>query len=437
MTTLAPPAIIGDLDNDGIDDLAIGSNKDNDGGSDRGAVWILFMDSNDQVKSHQKISDTQGNFNNQLDNGDRFGISIAPLGDLNGDGIEDIAVGSLYDDDGGTNHGAVYILFLDTNGTVKSHQKISDTQGGFNGALSAILFGVGVRNIGDFNKDGITDITVSSPTDNDGGSQRGSFWILYLDTNGTVKGHTKISDTQGGFTGNLDDNDQFGRTPIAIGDLDGDGVTDIATGTTLDDDGGTNYGAVYILFMNANGSVKSHQKISATQGGFTGDLSGSTLTFGLYLASLDDIDGDNVPDILVCASNDNDGGPKRGAFWLLFLNSNGTVKNHQKISNTNGGFIGNLDDNDLFGADAAVQKTDDCSFKIYTRAAADDDGGVNRGALWVLNTAKSPNLSFSSQADVCASDTIFNIEGAQPLNGNFTGPGVRHCQLLSDQTEGR
>ena len=41
-----------------------------------------------------------------LNNGDRFGYSIANIGDLDGDGIGDLAVGAAYDDgDGGTNHG--------------------------------------------------------------------------------------------------------------------------------------------------------------------------------------------------------------------------------------------------------------------------------------------------------------------------------------------
>ncbi len=87
------------------------------------------------VLSHQKISDTQGNFGGVLDNSDNFGWSVASLGDLDGDGVGDLAVGAIRDDDGGLGRGAVWVLFLNTNGTVKSHQKISDTQGSFTGSL--------------------------------------------------------------------------------------------------------------------------------------------------------------------------------------------------------------------------------------------------------------------------------------------------------------
>ncbi|MCZ6612923.1 MAG: hypothetical protein O6941_09835, partial [Planctomycetota bacterium] len=66
--------------------------------------WIL---------SHQKISDTQGGFDGILDSGDNFGSSVASLGDLDGDGVGDLAVGAQGDGDGGNNHGAVWILFLD------------------------------------------------------------------------------------------------------------------------------------------------------------------------------------------------------------------------------------------------------------------------------------------------------------------------------------
>ena len=52
------------------------------------------------------------------------------------------------------------------------------------------------------------------------------------------------------FDGNLSDGDQFGRAVADIGDLDGDNINDITVGAPLDDDGGTNRGAVWLLFMD-------------------------------------------------------------------------------------------------------------------------------------------------------------------------------------------
>ena len=81
----------------------------------------------------QKVSFTQGGFGGFLEDNDNFGVSVAELGDLDGDGIGDVAVGAALDDDGGPGRGAVWIVFLNTDGTVKAEQKISDTQGGFTG----------------------------------------------------------------------------------------------------------------------------------------------------------------------------------------------------------------------------------------------------------------------------------------------------------------
>ncbi len=64
------------------------------------------------VLSHQKISSTQGGFTGVPDDGDSFCVS-ASLGGLDGDGVGDLAVGAYTDDDGGTNRGAVWELFLD------------------------------------------------------------------------------------------------------------------------------------------------------------------------------------------------------------------------------------------------------------------------------------------------------------------------------------
>ena len=63
----------------------------------------------------------------------------------------------------------------------------------------------------------------------------------------------KISNVQGGFAGELSDGDFFGHSVADLGDIDGDGIGDLAVSAHLDDDGGENRGAVWILFMNKEG----------------------------------------------------------------------------------------------------------------------------------------------------------------------------------------
>ncbi|MCH7638176.1 MAG: FG-GAP repeat protein [Bacteroidetes bacterium] len=384
-------AAVGDLDGDGTEDIAVGAVQDEDGGPFRGAVWILFLNANGTVKSHQKISDTEGGFTGTLDDFDFFGGSVAGVGDLDGDGTQDIAVGAVGDDDGPLfNVGAVWVLFLNTNGTVKSHQKISATAGGFTGTLDGgDLFGTSVAGLGDLDGDGIQDIAVGAQSDDDGGlppdANRGAVWVLFLNTNGTVKSHQKISDTEGGFTGTLEDLDHFGGSVAAVGDLDGDGTQDIVVGAFGDDDGVDDSGAVWVLFLNTNGTVDSHQKISNTEGGFTGTLD-QLEVFGISVAGVGDLDGDGTQDIVVGADGDNDGGSKRGAVWVLFLNADGTVDSHQKISDTEGGFTGTLDNIDFFGHSVAGLGDLDGDGTQDTAVGAhlDDDGGDGRGAVWVL-----------------------------------------------------
>ena len=381
------------------------------------------------VDSTQKISDTSGNFNDSLNAGDQFGSAITNLGDLESDGVIDLAMGSPYDDDNGTDKGAIWVLFMDSNGQVDLKQKIADSQGGFTGGLDDNdRFGSAVTAMGDLNNDGIPELAVGAPLDDDGGTDRGAVWILYLNAAGNVISSQKISANSAGFSESLDDNDQFGNALANIGDLNNDGINDLAVGVQQDDDGGSNRGAVWILYLNADGSVNNQQKISSTEGDFNGSLENGD-QFGSAVANAGDLDGNGVTDLVVGANGDDDGGTDRGAIWLLYMNPDGTVNTHQKISQTEGNFTGFLGSGDQFGNAIANlgDLNNDGVNEFAVGALSSDDGGVDRGAVWILFMKASGEVLSTSKL----SDTSGNFDGVL-TDGNQFGSAIANIGDLDD-----
>jgi hypothetical protein len=168
--------------------------------------------------------------------------------------VADLAVGASLDNDGGAGaQGALWILFLNADGTVKAEQKINEISGGFGGVLDpGDNFAFSLSSWGDLDGDGVGDLAVSAPLDDDGGADLGALWILFLKADGTVKFEQKISATEGAFGGLLDPNDHFGVSVACLDDLDGDGNADLVASANLDDDGGADQGALWVLFLEGD-----------------------------------------------------------------------------------------------------------------------------------------------------------------------------------------
>ncbi len=334
-------ANIGDLDLDGVNDLAVGSKRDHAGGTDRGAVYILFMNTDGSVKSTAKIDHTTTN-GPTLRNVDRFGDSIANMGDLNGDGINDLAVGAANDDTksngsfGGANWdaGAVHILFLNRDGSLaRATAVINDFT--TNGPVLAKedAFGGSVANMGDLDGNGYDDLAASAMKDH--ANDRGAVHILFMDENG---GLAKATETIDGTTTNgptLGNGYWFGGSVANIGDFDGNGVDDLAVGANLCCGGAEDKGAIYILFMDedpGNGLAKATVAIDDTT------TNGPTLSdndrFGNAVANMGDMDGNGVNDLAVGARLDDEGGASSGAVHILFMNSDGSVEETIEINSS-------------------------------------------------------------------------------------------------------
>ena len=300
-----------DMDGDGVPDLAVGAYGDND---NRGAIHVLFMNTNGTVKSSQKIGHQTGG-GPTLAGGDRFGSGVSSFGDLDGDGITDLISGAEFDSSQGYIRGAAYVLLMNSNGTVKSSQKIASQLGGGPTLSDRDGFGRSVAALGDLDGDGVTDVAVGADRDKTGGDYVGALHVLLLNSNGTVKSSIKVADQTNGGP-DLDEYDRFGKSMSAVGDLDGDGLTDLAVGA----DGGGNCfycGATHLLLMNSNGTVKSEHEISNQVGG--GPTLQNDNRFGSSISPLGDLDGDGITDLGVGAIGESTGGPVRGGLHVLFL----------------------------------------------------------------------------------------------------------------------
>jgi hypothetical protein len=225
---------------------------------------------------------------------------------------------------------------LRADGTVRETASILPlaTTGNMPDIGQALDFGYSMSAVPDLDGDGVPDLAVGAVGTPRGGYARGAVWIVLLRRDGTVKAATVISAPDGGDIGPVDNGDQFGSVAW-LGDLDGDGISDLAVGSLGDDHPVTNAGSVRILFLNRDGTVRSYRKIEAGASGLSAP-SDPYAGFGGRVVALDDLDGDDIPELVVSAARASEGG-EAGAAWILFLRRNGTVRVATRLSAFAGG----------------------------------------------------------------------------------------------------
>jgi len=435
-----------DLDGDGTADLAVGATDDDAGGTNKGAVHLLFMNSDGSVKRTVEINDSTAN-GPQLTEYDNFGGSVAAVGDIDGDGTPDLAAGAIFDTSDILSEGAVHLLFMNSDGTVKSTAEINST----NGPQLELSdhFGSSLAAVGDLNRDGTPDLAAGAffTYDEIRNENIGAVHIMLLSSTGTVKQSTKIdASTPNGPS--LANGDLFGSSLAAVGDLDGDGAVDLATGAP-----GNARGAVHIMLLTSTGTVKQSTKIDAST------PNGPSLTngyrFGSSLAAVGDLDGDGTADLAAGASGVNTQGVSvAGAVHLLLLTSTGTVKQSTEIEASNIGSQPPVARGDRFGSSlAAVGDINrDGIGDMAVGAPGDDEGATNAGAVHLLlltstgtakqdvkidaSTANGPQLvahdefgsSLAAVGDLDGDGTADLAAGAP---GHPTKPGAAHLLFMN------
>ena len=416
-------ASLGDLSGDGIT-VAVGAVGDDAGGTNRGAIYLLNLNASGSLSQLLTTidSDTTPDTLSLADNY-TFGTSVVDLGDLDGpagvdvdvngatvnfNGARTVAVGGGEDDAGFAN-GVVRLLTLDHNGTILKVKTIDEgtTLVGTTTTLGLVtrdnLFGRSLANLGDLDGDGkgltlaVGDIYGNSTT------RKGALYLLNLNAGGGILSSTRIADgstfTDGTTIFTLADGDNFGRSVANLGDLDGSGsgATTVAVGAWGDDARGTNRGAVYLLNLNSTGGIVGVVKIDDTTPLADSTTDAFTLRnddlFGTSVANLGDLDGSGsgATTVAVGAWRDSTGGganARRGALYLLNLNSAGGVVGVVKIDDTATLTNGTTDaftlaNSDWFGASVTgVDFNNDAAVDALLVGAI---GASNRGAVHVLH----------------------------------------------------
>lgn len=321
---------LGDLNGDGTEDLAISAPLDDDGGTNRGAVYIVFLEVDYSVQSFQKISHLQGNFGSGLGNIDIFGSSLASLGDLDGDGVPDLAVGTQWDDDGGSNSGAVYILYLNRDGTVKSKAKISRATAPQIGIQTNSNFGfslaVGAQTATQ------TELVIGARGHDARLNDSGAVYFVTIDNAGSVLASQLIDDRTEGLEAVFVAGDNFGDTVETIGDVDDNGTLDLAvmSNAVYSNTDPSRTGVIHLILLNSNKTVSKVVSLDGTNS-LLAPYVVSRGDFGAAIEALGDLDGDGVEDLAVGIPDTYNGGDPDGVLLFLYLNSNATLKSLEAV----------------------------------------------------------------------------------------------------------
>jgi len=250
---------IGDLDSDGVIDLATIKFSDDSNEANVGSVLILFMNNDGSVKSTKEIvmdgtsAGLNGCIANDSTNRDTGSLEqLAFVGDLDGDGEPTIALGANSNDHPIANSGAVYMLELNSDGTVDNCVLITEDSNGFDPAIGVYRqSGEGqAANFGwpviatDLNGDGQNELIVGATSDDDNFTD---LWVLFLTTTGAVSSHPATP-----ISGNTD----IGMdTAEYISDGKSISGTKIMVTNENDGDGG---GSVFIVNLSSTGSFVSN-----------------------------------------------------------------------------------------------------------------------------------------------------------------------------------
>jgi hypothetical protein len=229
--------------------------------------------------------------------GDQFGRALASIGDLNGDGYADVAIGAPFSI-AGSRRGRAYVHLGSSDGLSADF----DTRG--SGTSDNEIYGSAVDGAGDVNGDGYADLVVSAPG-YDGGTGQGIAYVYHGSADAP-------SSAINWFTTGDAEADQLGYAVGGIGDVNADGYTDAAIGAP--GYGDNDNGRVYVFYGSSVGFSSFPDWV------VTGE--GIANRFGTAVAAAGDVNGDGYGDVLVGAEG-YPSGSSQGKAYVFYGSESG------------------------------------------------------------------------------------------------------------------
>ncbi|MFZ5478988.1 MAG: MopE-related protein [Myxococcota bacterium] len=299
--------------------------------------------------------------------GDYAGYAVAGAGDVDGDGFADLLVGAVDEEDAGADAGAAYVILGSTSPWSGS---LAYADSKLTAESPADNAGAAVASAGDFDGDGWDDLAVGATYG--GVSDEGA---AYLFLGGAVPSAASLGSADAAFLGEAA-NDAAGSR-LASGDFNADGYADLLVGAYLNDDGGTAAGAAYLVLGHAS-PMSSYLASAGVQ--LTGEAAYDYAGFSVACAG--DVDADGFEDILVGAHGNDDAGGFAGAAYLV---RGSTSPSSTLLSSADAVFSGAATDDYAGYAVAGAGDVDaDGYMDMLAAAPAADDGGGSAGTVYVV-----------------------------------------------------